>query len=182
MPTLDQVKDSIYDWVDAATEDGQTIIWLNEDDADYSGSKITLRILTDDTEANPSVTLDHENAQETIVEKAVLVLVINTYGEGAEALAKLLRASLYSSQRFGYDELWKYVGLGGSSAIQDLSSLESSEISDRHEFRVTLNTELEHTFSADYAETVGVTVIESDLGTVIDKTMGENPHPIPEDC
>lgn len=190
MPTKDEIRDAIYDWMEpvANTPAPATPVpvdWEDADDADRSGLRITLRLLEDEGRHFPDVTLDIDGGgagDETIKETAVLTLVVNTWGQTAEALANKLRASIWSSQRYGFDALWKYVGLGSVSTITDLSALESAQIGARYEFRVKLHTTLDHNFGADYAETIGVVVNESRLGEVINDTFGTDPHPIPEDC
>lgn len=183
MATLDELKDKIYDWIDSVVPVGIVTEWEDGDDADFKNSHVSLRLLEDKVDSRPLIELDSDTEEEKITENVAFILVINTYGKQSEYVAKLLRASLWSSARSGFDALWGYVGLGGTTAIQNLSELESADIQARYEFRVTLHTILEFIFGADYAENIPVTVVETRLGTVIDnQIMGGDPHPIPENC
>lgn len=179
MPTKDQIKDAIYDWL-APVSTPAPVDWEDVDDADRKDTRVSLRLIEGKADAFPDVELNVDGGgtgSETITETALLTLVINTRGKDAEILADKIRASVWSSQRSGFDALWKYVGLGSVSTILDLSELESAQIDARYEFRVKLHTTLEHTFAADYAETVEVTVNDESLGK-----LGTDPHIIPEDC
>ena len=183
MATLDELKDSIYDWLYSVVPANTPIDWEDGDDTDRKTNRISLRLLQNDTRSTPAIVeWDSDNDNETVRDKTTLTLVVNCWGTAAETLAILSRASLYSSRRFGFNALWKYAGLGDVTPIINLSELETGVIGERHEYRVTLHTELEHVFGSDYADTLGVTVNEGRLGTVIDKDFGGDPHPIPEGC
>lgn len=184
MPTKEQIQDAVYDWLEPVAAPAP-VDWEDGDDADRKDTRVSLRLLEDLGAHFPDVQLAVDGGgagSETITETALLTLVINTRGTEAEKLANKIRASVWSSQRYGFDALWKYVGLGSVSTITDLSSIESAQIGARHEFRVKLHTTLEHSFGADYAETVEVTVNEGRLGEVFKSDLGNDPHPIPEDC
>ena len=184
MPTKDQIKDAIYDWLEPVVAPAP-VDWEDADDADRTDARVSLRLLEDTGSHFPDVELSVDGGgvgNETVTENALLTLVINSRGADAEAIANRLRASVWSSQRYGFNSLWKHVGLASVSTILDLSALESAQIGARYEFRVRLHTTLEHDFGAGYAETVNVTVNEGRLGTVLELDLGNDPHPIPEDC
>lgn len=184
MPTRDQIYDTLFDWVSSVAAPA-TVDWEDGDDADRTGLRVSLRMIENrggnfpDREISVGV---GDTGDESISEQALITLVVNTRGKGSEDLAWLLRASAWSSQRFGYNGTWGEMGLGSVSTVLDLSELESAQIENRYEFRVKLHTTIEHTLSADYAETIEVSVQEGRLGIISINDYGNDPHPIPEDC
>lgn len=158
MPTITEVQDAIYDWLEPACAPAP-VDWENEDDADRKDTRVAIRLQEGAAQPHPVTTV--VDGVEGTTEVVLLTLVINTRGRDAQERAQKIRASLWASQRSGFDALWKYVGLSDASAIANLSALESAQVGPRYEFRVKLFTALVHDFAADQADTVAVAVNQS---------------------
>ena len=157
MATFNDVENKILDWIFNIT--GREIILAHDGQGFKQRNPYALVWLKTYNVPNfQKRTLSTDGLTETIKTWTQVKVDLSLYGGNALQDASLLSHSLYSAKR--YQDLYKIMGLGSVSDLNDLTALETGAMKTRIDMTVTFNTELEDSFTSDYFESIDVTINE----------------------